>query len=430
MQKYMLRKLQWHLGLRRQLLLAFGLISALLIITSVTMLATMAYVHRVTQQAIDVDGRLNRLSNDVAIYMLQCRTDEKDMYLHLDDPTTRTYDFLLWQGAYNNLDQAITVFQSAATTPEDQQQVAAWRALIKKYQTAIVQTEQAVLAGRITTVQQANDSLKPFEEDIRALTTSALTVAQVKSVAAQQGAAELDQLTTPVRLVVLTVVGVAIIIALAWSLLFSNRLMRPIAALHAATSRLAGGDLAARVTSTRQDELGMLAHNFNHMATMMEQRTGELHDQYAAAQAAQVEAEAGRSEIAAQLATIEEQQTIIHTMSVPILPLNKRTMVIPLVGNLDSTRLDMLQQQALQALEQSSARHLILDITAVPIVDTHVAHGLIQVVRAARLLGAEVILVGIRPEVAQTLVGLGVDLGSMVTQSTLQSGMAYALQRG
>jgi rsbT co-antagonist protein RsbR len=69
---------------------------------------------------------------------------------------------------------------------------------------------------------------------------------------------------------------------------------------------------------------------------------------------------------------------------------------------------------------------VILDITGVPVVDTHVANGLILAAQAVRLLGARVILTGIRPEVAQTLVGLGVNLNDLITHSTLQSGIAYA----
>jgi rsbT co-antagonist protein RsbR len=102
---------------------------------------------------------------------------------------------------------------------------------------------------------------------------------------------------------------------------------------------------------------------------------------------------------------------------------------LPLVGALDSERLALVQEQALRSIEQLSARYLILDITGVPIVDTAVAQGLIQVVQAARLLGSEVVLVGIRPEVAQAVVGLGIHLSDIATRSTLQSGIAYVLGR-
>jgi anti-anti-sigma regulatory factor len=80
----------------------------------------------------------------------------------------------------------------------------------------------------------------------------------------------------------------------------------------------------------------------------------------------------------------------------------------------------------LQGIASSGAQVAILDITGVPVVDTQVANALIHAAQAVKLLGAQVVLTGIRPEVAQTLVGLGADLGGIITRSSLQSGIAYA----
>jgi rsbT co-antagonist protein RsbR len=103
---------------------------------------------------------------------------------------------------------------------------------------------------------------------------------------------------------------------------------------------------------------------------------------------------------------------------------------MPLIGALDSMRLQHLQEQALRALERTRARSLLLDITGVPVVDSQVAQGLLIVVNAARLLGAEVLLVGIRPEVAQTIVGLGLHLPGMRTYSDLQAALAHLTTSG
>jgi anti-anti-sigma regulatory factor len=131
-----------------------------------------------------------------------------------------------------------------------------------------------------------------------------------------------------------------------------------------------------------------------------------------------------RAEEQAQLfAEIENQRATIQDLSVPVIPVSATTLVMPLVGALDSTRLRQLQAQCLHALEQRAARTLVLDITGVPIVDTQVAQGLLMTVRAARLLGAEVALVGIRPEVAQSIVGLGLELRDVRTFSDLQSAL-------
>jgi anti-anti-sigma regulatory factor/HAMP domain-containing protein len=220
--------------------------------------------------------------------------------------------------------------------------------------------------------------------------------------------------------------------------LFAKRIIAPLQHLTGATASIsaamtsdgmASGGLIARVDVARLDELGILAQSFNQMATAIEQRTQELQTQYAVANTARLEAEAARAEIATQLTTIEEQREVIRATSVPVLPITRTTLVMPLIGNLNSTRIHLVQEQALRALEQMSARYLLLDITGIPVIDAEVAAGLIRVVQAARLLGAEVILVGIRPEVAQTLVELGIQLTDVRTERDLQNGIAYTLRR-
>lgn len=129
------------------------------------------------------------------------------------------------------------------------------------------------------------------------------------------------------------------------------------------------------------------------------------------------------SHLARMLAENDQQRSVIRDMSLPIIPVNATTLVMPLVGTLDATRLEDMQTHALRVLEQSSARRLVLDITGVPIIDSHVAQGLVTVIHSARLLGAEVILVGVRPEVAQTMVSLGIELRHVRIFSDLQSAL-------
>jgi rsbT co-antagonist protein RsbR len=201
----------------------------------------------------------------------------------------------------------------------------------------------------------------------------------------------------------------------------------PIEQLTRMVHQLASGDLSQRIHMPRNDELGLLAQSFNDMAATINQKTHALHEQITQANAAQAKADAAHAQIAEQLATIEQQHLVIRQMSVPVLPVLPTAMVIPLVGALDSGRMQQIEEQALSAVEQSASRHLILDVTGVPIIDTHVAQGLLRVIQAVRLLGAEVMLVGVRPEVAQALVELGIDMRSVLTRSTLQSGLAHIL---
>lgn len=126
---------------------------------------------------------------------------------------------------------------------------------------------------------------------------------------------------------------------------------------------------------------------------------------------------------------IQLQQAALAELSTPLIPIDDEIVVMPLIGTLDTQRAQQVLETMLQGVERSRARVVILDITGVPIMDTQVAHTLIQAAQAVKLLGAQVVLTGIRPEVAQTLVTLGVDLRSIVTHSSLQRGIAYATAR-
>lgn len=126
---------------------------------------------------------------------------------------------------------------------------------------------------------------------------------------------------------------------------------------------------------------------------------------------------------------LQAQNAALAELSTPLIPITDEVMVMPLIGALDSQRAQRIMETLLTGVSDSKARVIILDITGVPVVDTQVANALIRAAQALRLLGAEVILTGIRPEVAQTLVGLGADLSSITTRSSLQSGIASATGR-
>ncbi|WP_437600796.1 STAS domain-containing protein [Sorangium sp. So ce590] len=102
---------------------------------------------------------------------------------------------------------------------------------------------------------------------------------------------------------------------------------------------------------------------------------------------------------------------------------------MPLIGFFDSARASRIIETLLQGVARHSARIAIIDITGVKAVDVSVAEMLVQAARAAGLLGADVVLTGIRPAIARTLIGLDIDLRGLVTEGTLQGGIAYALKR-
>jgi rsbT co-antagonist protein RsbR len=128
-------------------------------------------------------------------------------------------------------------------------------------------------------------------------------------------------------------------------------------------------------------------------------------------------------------AELQRTLELLRQVSTPLVPVMEGILVMPIVGDLDSRRASQIMETLLEGVTRAGADIVILDITGVALVDTGVANALIQAARAVRLLGAEVLLVGITPEVAQTIVSLGVDLGALVTRGDLQSGIAYALAR-
>jgi rsbT co-antagonist protein RsbR len=116
-------------------------------------------------------------------------------------------------------------------------------------------------------------------------------------------------------------------------------------------------------------------------------------------------------------------------LSTPVVELWKGILAVPLIGTLDSQRTQVVMENLLQKIADTGAPIAIIDITGVPTVDTLVAQHLIQTVSAARLMGADCIVSGIRPQIAQTIVHLGVALGDVLTKATLADAFAIALKR-
>src|SRR3989442_13772138 len=123
---------------------------------------------------------------------------------------------------------------------------------------------------------------------------------------------------------------------------------------------------------------------------------------------------------------IREQQEAIRELSTTVLPVRERLLILPIIGVIDPQRARQLTEQLLRGIRTNRAKVVVLDITGVPYIDSPVANHLVQTVEAARLLGATVIVTGLSPEIAQTLVNIGVDLGKMNTVGDLQGGIEEA----
>jgi rsbT co-antagonist protein RsbR len=126
---------------------------------------------------------------------------------------------------------------------------------------------------------------------------------------------------------------------------------------------------------------------------------------------------------------IARQQEEMLELSTPVVTLWDGIVALPLIGTLDSARTQIVMESLLQAIVQTNSRFAIIDITGVPTVDTLVAQHLLKTITAARLMGAECILSGIRPQIAQTIVHLGISLEDIVTKSKLADAFRLALER-
>jgi rsbT co-antagonist protein RsbR len=133
-------------------------------------------------------------------------------------------------------------------------------------------------------------------------------------------------------------------------------------------------------------------------------------------------------DLRAQLEMIERQQRVITELSTPIIEVWEKTLVLPLLGVVDSTRAAAVMTSLLSAVVSKGARFVLLDVTGVDAVDTATASHMLEIIRAVRLLGAEGIITGIRPSVAQTMITLEVDLKGIVTHANLRQGLQDCLR--
>lgn len=129
-----------------------------------------------------------------------------------------------------------------------------------------------------------------------------------------------------------------------------------------------------------------------------------------------------------QLDTIRRQQVAIHELSTPILEVWKNILVLPIVGTIDARRCSTIMEHLLVAIVERQALAVIIDVTGVSVIDTETAGYFMKISRSVELLGTRCVLTGLRPAVAQTLVELGIDLGSVTTRRNLHQGLQECMR--
>ncbi|MFD5876174.1 MULTISPECIES: STAS domain-containing protein [unclassified Streptomyces] len=188
-----------------------------------------------------------------------------------------------------------------------------------------------------------------------------------------------------------------------------NRARQGFTPTETAISVLAGKEILEPTTATSAEDI----HAYLRFSRLMDALGLHTIEVYAKA----------REEI------ISAQSEQLMELSTPVVKLWEGVVAVPLVGTLDSARTQVVMEKLLQTLVDTGSDQAIIDITGVPAVDTEVAQHLLKTVVAARLMGAECTISGIRPQIAQTIVALGIQFGDIVTKATLADALKHALRR-
>lgn len=187
-------------------------------------------------------------------------------------------------------------------------------------------------------------------------------------------------------------------------------------------SSIAAGDLELRVESEIEDDFSGVEQAIN---LLIDDLTHELKK----SNKMKEEMQEKLLKIQEQQKTILQQQEDLMELSSPVSKVWENILILPVIGTLDSQRTQVMMENLLQKIVSTGCTTAILDITGVPTVDTQVANHLLKTVTAARLLGAECIVSGISPAIAQTIVHLGINLSNILTKASLQSAMIYAMKK-
>jgi anti-anti-sigma factor len=193
--------------------------------------------------------------------------------------------------------------------------------------------------------------------------------------------------------------------------------------LVAATGAVAAGSRSELLPIESRDEMGQVASSFNHLVETLQAAEQRIEAQQMYLTKRNQELESTLNDLQQANEQQARLRSAIQAISMPVVRVAEGTLVLPLIGSVDDERAALLMQTLLRAVEREQARRVLIDVTGVPVIDSAVAQLLIHAAAAVRLLGAKPTLVGIRPELAQTLVSLGVDLSALDTRADLASGL-------
>jgi anti-anti-sigma factor len=275
-------------------------------------------------------------------------------------------------------------------------------------------------AERVATTSEGKRRLDAIRAGFEQLDATERQLARERSADARTSSSRADALGIG-GLVLLLVMLIAAVIYLA------RAVIDPMADVAAAAARIARGDLAARVRARGAGEVAQLGASFNSMAEALEGNRAELAQSAEELRRANAQLDSRNTELAGAYRELERSRDqAILELTTPALEIDERTLLLPLIGELGAERAEQIKARLLDAVRARRARSVVLDVTGVPAIDTEVARTLIEIVEAARLLGARVLLTGVSAEIAASLVTLGVEPSQLHTRADLRAGVAWA----
>lgn len=215
------------------------------------------------------------------------------------------------------------------------------------------------------------------------------------------------------------------------SFYLSRRITRPLTRLVTASHALAEGNYQQQLAVESRDEIGQVATAFNLMSQSVQQAYATLETQKdkleEMVQERTLELRTTVDQLGESLGQQAKLNDLLSAVSTPVIPVAHDVLLMPLIGSIDQQRAQQALTTLLQHIETEGARSIIIDVTGLPVIDTAVAATLLYCAQAARLLGAETIFVGVRPEVAQTIVTLGTELEHLHFMADLQAAIKLVI---
>lgn len=318
------------------------------------------------------------------------------------------------------LEQLANDHPSAASAPDHADQLA----LQRQRQEMYAQLEPLVKNVLAAAEMNDNDQLRTlfaqmetFERTTEAIEDRSSELTGVSVRYAEEMSAQATQ-----RTIVLAVGLFALLclMGLTITVLIRREITQPIGQLAAAAGQVGAGNLDPYIAEGKDNEIGQLQQAFRSMLASLRSSSAQLIEHQHTLEHRVAERTA---ELRQALAEREQLIGTVRGLSSPVVPISDGVLAMPLIGVIDDARAADILEVLLGVVEQRRARHVLLDVTGVPLIDTQVAAMLIRSADAARLLGARVALVGLRPELAQTIVGLGIDIAHLPTYPDLQTGL-------